>query len=27
VDAYDFLALIKQKMKLMHMSESFLSRA
>jgi Fe-S cluster assembly ATP-binding protein len=26
VDAYDFLALIKQKMKLMHMSESFLSR-
>jgi len=26
VDAYDFLALIKQKMKLMQMSESFLSR-
>ena len=26
VDAYEFLALIKQKMKLMHMSESFLSR-
>ncbi len=26
VDAYDFLALIKQKMKLMHMSESFLTR-
>jgi Fe-S cluster assembly ATP-binding protein len=26
VDAYEFLALIKQKMKLMHMSETFLSR-
>jgi Fe-S cluster assembly ATP-binding protein len=26
VDAYDFLALIRQKMKLMHMSESFLTR-
>ena len=26
VDAYEFLGLIKQKMKLMHMSESFLSR-
>src|SRR6266700_5799326 len=26
VDAYEFLALIKQKMKLMHKSESFLSR-
>jgi len=26
VDAYDFLALVKQKMKLMHMSESFLTR-
>ena len=26
VDAYDFLALIKQKMKLMHMSETFLTR-
>ncbi len=26
VDAYEFLALIKQKMKLMHMSESFLTR-
>src|SRR5271157_578692 len=26
VDAYDFLAVIKQKMKLMHMSESFLTR-
>jgi Fe-S cluster assembly ATP-binding protein len=26
VDAYEFLALVKQKMKLMHMSESFLSR-
>jgi len=26
VDAYEFLALIKQKMKLMQMSESFLSR-
>jgi Fe-S cluster assembly ATP-binding protein len=26
VDAYEFLALIRQKMKLMHMSESFLSR-
>src|SRR6202050_3194811 len=26
VDAYDFLALIKQKMKLMHMPEAFLSR-
>jgi Fe-S cluster assembly ATP-binding protein len=26
VDAYDFLALIKQKMKFMHMSESFLTR-
>jgi Fe-S cluster assembly ATP-binding protein len=26
VDAYDFLALIRQKMKVMHMSESFLTR-
>src|SRR6202453_2720811 len=26
VDAYDFLALIKQKMKLMQMNESFLTR-
>ena len=26
VDAYEFLALVKQKMKLMHMSESFLTR-
>jgi Fe-S cluster assembly ATP-binding protein len=26
VDAYEFLALIKQKMRLMHMNESFLSR-
>src|SRR5579863_1290076 len=26
VDAYEFLALIRQKMKLMHMSESFLTR-
>ena len=26
VDAYEFLALIKQKMKLMHMSETFLTR-
>ena len=26
VDAYDFLALIRQKMKLMHMSETFLTR-
>src|ERR1035438_4505796 len=26
VDAYDFLTLIRQKMKLMHMSESFLTR-